>query len=69
MREFGAGLRRAPESRDLVAPPGNRLDALHGDREGQYSVRINDQWRLCFVGMKGTHTMSRSWIIARSLHG
>jgi proteic killer suppression protein len=59
----------ATELRDLVALPGNRLEALHGDREGQYSVRINDPWRLCFVGMKGTHTMSRSWIIARSLHG
>jgi proteic killer suppression protein len=33
----------ATELRDLVAPPGNRLEALHGDREGQYSVRINDQ--------------------------
>ncbi len=33
---------------DLRIPPGNRLEALHGDREGQYSIRINDQWRLCF---------------------
>lgn len=32
----------------LRAPPGNRLEALKGDREGQYSIRINDQWRLCF---------------------
>lgn len=33
---------------DLRVPPGNRLEALKGDRAGQYSVRINDQWRLCF---------------------
>lgn len=33
---------------DLRAPPGNRLEALHGDRKGQWSIRINDQWRLCF---------------------
>ena len=32
----------------LRVPPGNRLEALHGDREGIYSIRINDQWRLCF---------------------
>jgi toxin HigB-1 len=34
---------------DLRAPPGNRLEALRGDREGQHSIRINDRWRLCFV--------------------
>lgn len=34
---------------DLRSPPGNRLEALSGDRAGQYSVRINRQWRLCFV--------------------
>ena len=33
----------------LRAPPGNRLEALAGDRRGQHSIRINDQWRLCFV--------------------
>ncbi len=33
----------------LRVPPGNRLEALHGDRKGQHSIRINDQWRLCFV--------------------
>ena len=33
----------------LRAPPGNRLEALKGDRKGQYSIRINDQWRICFV--------------------
>jgi proteic killer suppression protein len=34
---------------DLRIPPGNRLEALSGDRKGQYSVRINDQYRVCFV--------------------
>ena len=34
---------------DLKVPPGNRLEPLHGDREGQYSVRINDQYRICFT--------------------
>ncbi|MEQ1439068.1 type II toxin-antitoxin system RelE/ParE family toxin [Fontimonas sp. SYSU GA230001] len=33
---------------DLRVPPGNRLEALKGDRAGQFSIRINDQWRLCF---------------------
>ena len=33
---------------DLRTPPGNRLEKLRGDREGQWSIRINDQWRLCF---------------------
>jgi toxin HigB-1 len=33
---------------DLAALPGNRFEKLHGDREGQYSIRINDQWRICF---------------------
>jgi proteic killer suppression protein len=35
--------------RDLQAPPNNKLEALKGDRFGQHSIRINDQWRLCFV--------------------
>ncbi len=34
---------------DLRVPPGNRLESLRGDRAGQYSIRINDQWRVCFV--------------------
>jgi toxin HigB-1 len=34
---------------DLAMPPGNRLESLVGDRKGQYSIRINDQWRICFV--------------------
>jgi toxin HigB-1 len=33
---------------DLRSPPGNRLEALHGDRKGQFSIRINGQWRVCF---------------------
>lgn len=32
----------------LRSPPGNRLEALHGNREGQHSIRVNDQWRICF---------------------
>ncbi len=39
----------AVELKDLRSPPGNRLEALKGDRAGQYSIRINDQWRVCFV--------------------
>jgi proteic killer suppression protein len=38
----------ATSLRDLAALPGNRLEALVGDRKGQYSIRINDQWRICF---------------------
>ena len=34
---------------DLRVPPGNHLEALKGDRTGQYSIRINDQWRICFL--------------------
>lgn len=38
----------ADDLQDLLAPPGNRLEKLKGDRAGQYSIRINDQWRICF---------------------
>ena len=38
---------------DLRIPPGNRLEMLHGDRAGQYSIRINEQWRICFVWRDG----------------
>ena len=38
----------APELNALGIPPGNRLEALKGDRKGQHSIRINDQWRVCF---------------------
>ncbi len=41
-------LHAAHELRDLAAPPGNRLEALHGKRKGQHSIRINEQWRICF---------------------
>ncbi len=34
---------------DLRVPPGNRLEALHGNREGQYSIRVNNRYRICFV--------------------
>lgn len=39
----------ASTTSDLNVPPGNRLEQLKGDRLGQYSIRINDQWRICFV--------------------
>ena len=39
---------------DLLALPSNRLEALHGDREGQFSIRINMQWRLCFEWPSGS---------------
>ena len=38
----------AENLQDLLAPPGNRLEKLKGDRAGHYSIRINDQWRICF---------------------
>jgi len=38
----------ATSLRDLAALPGNRFEALVGDRKGQYSIRVNDQWRICF---------------------
>ncbi|NOZ48691.1 MAG: hypothetical protein GXP37_01430 [Chloroflexi bacterium] len=41
-------LHDAEDVNDLLAPPGNRLEKLRGDREGQHSIRINDQWRICF---------------------
>lgn len=41
-------LNNAKVLHDLRSPPGNRLEKLKGDREGQYSIRINDQWRICF---------------------
>ena len=42
-------LEAATELKDLGALPGNRFEALRGDRKGQYSIRINDQWRICFA--------------------
>ena len=46
-------LQAAPALDFLRIPPGNRLEALVGDRAGQHSVRINDQWRICFVWSQG----------------
>ena len=45
-------LHTAQDVRDLLAPPGNRLEELRGSRAGQYSIRINDQWRICFRWVK-----------------
>ena len=60
VRRFGSDLQRmanrklliidaAETLNDLRAPPGNRLEQLRGDRVGQQSIRINDQWRICFT--------------------
>jgi len=46
-------IHQAEELRDLAAPPGNRLEALKGNRAGQHSIRINAQWRVCFVWTDG----------------
>lgn len=43
----------AEDLRDLSGPPSNRLEALKGKRRGQYSIRINDQWRICFQWSDG----------------
>lgn len=64
VRKFGADwsavarrklwfLHAASRLEDLRIPPGNRLEALKGDRAGQHSIRINDQWRICFVWADG----------------
>ena len=42
-------LNRSMDVNDLKVPPGNRFEALKGDRKGQYSIRINDQFRICFI--------------------
>jgi toxin HigB-1 len=47
-------LEAATSLRDLSAFPGNRLESLRGDRKGQYSIRINDQWRICFAWPDGS---------------
>jgi toxin HigB-1 len=46
-------LNNAQVLQDLRAPPANRLEAFAGNRKGQHSIRINDQWRICFVWRKG----------------
>jgi proteic killer suppression protein len=47
-------LEAATSLKDLAATPGNRFEALYGDRQGQYSIRINDQWRICFEWPEGS---------------
>ncbi len=46
-------LNAAMSLNDLRSPPGNRLEALKGERQGQYSIRINQQWRICFTWSDG----------------
>ena len=46
-------LKAATSLKDLAALPGNRLEALNGNRQGQYRIRINDQWRICFAWPEG----------------
>ena len=48
-----AMLNAATDLADLRVPPGNRLEKLTGDRKGEYSIRINDQWRICFTWREG----------------
>lgn len=43
----------ATELQVLASPPGNHLEALRGDRKGQHSIRINEEWRICFVWREG----------------
>jgi proteic killer suppression protein len=50
-------LHAATQLRDLTVPPGNRLEALRGGRAGQHSIRINDQWRICFRWESGAHAV------------
>jgi proteic killer suppression protein len=53
-------LNRAARLQDLRVPPGNRLEALGGERKGEFSIRTNDQWRICFRWGAATLRMSRS---------
>lgn len=46
-------INRAQSLQDLRVPPANRLEKLAGDRAGQFSIRINDQWRICFIWQDG----------------
>ena len=63
-RRFGADVKKVAQRKllllneaeileDLRPPPSNHLEALHGDRDGEYSIRINKQWRLCFRWQNG----------------
>ncbi|MGA8151158.1 MAG: type II toxin-antitoxin system RelE/ParE family toxin [Terriglobales bacterium] len=49
--------------KDLAVLPGNRFEALRGDRKGQYSIRINDQWRVCFEWIEGAPGPSKVEIV------
>jgi proteic killer suppression protein len=46
-------LHAATDLRHMAVPPGNRLEALKGNRKGQHSIRVNDQWRICFRWREG----------------
>ena len=48
-------LQAAAQLLDMAVPPGNRLEALRGGRTGEHSIRINDQWRICFRWESGAH--------------
>jgi toxin HigB-1 len=48
-------LHAATQLRDMAVPPGNRLEALKGGRAGEHSIRVNDQWRICFRWESGAH--------------
>jgi proteic killer suppression protein len=56
-------LEAAISIRDLSALPGNRFEQLKGDRKGQYSIRINDQWRICFDWPEGENGPSNVEIV------
>ena len=56
-------LEAATSLRDLAALPGNRFEALSGDRKAQYSIRINDQWRICFEWAAGDRGPSNVEIV------
>ena len=50
----------------LRVPPGNQLEALKGDRKGQHSIRVNDQWRVCFVWREDGAHQVKLWTTTRS---
>ena len=56
-------LEAATALRDLTVLPGNRFEALSGDRKGQYSIRINEQWRICFEWLDGASGPSNVEIV------
>jgi len=56
-------LEAAVTIKDLAVLPGNRLEALRGDRQGQYSIRINEQWRICFAWTQGARGPSAVEIV------